>query len=57
MELKQYSKIEKTSFIFQRYDTNKNGFLSTDEFKVLLSDVGYSNSTDKEVSLIVSIMD
>jgi Ca2+-binding EF-hand superfamily protein len=56
-DLKQYSKVEKTNFLFNRYDTSKNGFLSAAEIKVFLIDIGYTNPSDKDVKWIVSLMD
>ena len=57
MELEQYTKTEKTNYIFQRYDSNRNGFLSNIEFKAIMMDAGFPDISDKDVNWIVSAMD
>lgn len=57
MELEQYSKTERTNAIFQRYDSNKDGFMSIIEIKAILMDAGYPNIADNDVKWIYSAMD
>jgi Ca2+-binding EF-hand superfamily protein len=54
---KEYTKSERVNFLFNRYDTDKNGVLDYPEVKELLAQLGLLNPTLNEVNAVIALYD